>query len=162
MFCSVLCGSLDGRRVWGRMDTFPSCCSPETIMTLLICCSTIQNKKFKRKKEQHSVFILEHALVLFAYICVVMYLSPAGMWPSLFWAGDSHASFLFSRCMKSQKDGQAGRELSPWWSRNWEVWEEIVPEFESWLNLEGAVWTVSKLCIKLRQSLWGRKFPAEN
>ena len=39
--CSMLCGSLDGRGVWGRMDTciymaefFP--CSPETIITLLI------------------------------------------------------------------------------------------------------------------------------
>ena len=39
--CSMLCGSLDGRGVWGRMDT---CiwmaeslgCPPETIMTLLI------------------------------------------------------------------------------------------------------------------------------
>ena len=39
--CSMLCGSLNGREVWGRMDT---CiwmaeslhCSPETITTLLI------------------------------------------------------------------------------------------------------------------------------
>ena len=108
VLCSGLRGSLDGRGVWGRMDTFPSCCSPETIMTLLICYTTIQNKKFKRKIEQHSVFILEHALVLFAYFWVVMCLSPAGMWPSLFWAGGSHASFLFSRCTKSRKDGQAG------------------------------------------------------
>ena len=38
---SVLCGSLDGRGVWGRMDTCirmarPLCCPPETITTLLI------------------------------------------------------------------------------------------------------------------------------
>ena len=39
--CSMLCGSLDGRDVWGRMDTcifraesLP--CPPETITTLLI------------------------------------------------------------------------------------------------------------------------------
>ena len=37
--CSVLCGSLDGRGVWRRMDTCicmaeSLCCSPETI----ICC----------------------------------------------------------------------------------------------------------------------------
>ena len=37
----VLCGSLDGRGVWGRMDTCicmaeSLCYSPETIMTLLI------------------------------------------------------------------------------------------------------------------------------
>ena len=36
--CSVLCGSLDGRGVWRRMDTCicmaeSLCCSPETIST---------------------------------------------------------------------------------------------------------------------------------
>ena len=39
--CSMLCGSLDGRGVWGRMDACiwmaePLHCSPETIATLLI------------------------------------------------------------------------------------------------------------------------------
>ena len=39
--CSVLCGSLDGRGVWGRMDTClcmaeSLCCAPETITPLLI------------------------------------------------------------------------------------------------------------------------------
>ena len=39
--CSVLCGSLDGRGVWGRMDTCICMaeslwCSPETIPTMLI------------------------------------------------------------------------------------------------------------------------------
>ena len=39
--CSMLCGSLDGRGVWGRMDTCPCmaetlCSSPETITTLII------------------------------------------------------------------------------------------------------------------------------
>ena len=34
--CSVLCGSLDGRSIWGRMDTRtrvaePLCCAPETV-----------------------------------------------------------------------------------------------------------------------------------
>ena len=54
--CSVLCGSLDGRGVWGRMDTricmaesLP--CSPETVTTLLIGSTAIQNKKLKRKKK---------------------------------------------------------------------------------------------------------------
>ena len=37
----MLCGSLDGRGVWGRMDTYRCmaeslCCPPETITTLLI------------------------------------------------------------------------------------------------------------------------------
>ena len=39
--CSILCGSLDGSRVYGRMDTcihmvVSLCCSHETIITLLI------------------------------------------------------------------------------------------------------------------------------
>ena len=38
--CSMLCGSLDGRGVWGRMDTCTGmaeslCCSPESITALL-------------------------------------------------------------------------------------------------------------------------------
>jgi len=49
---SMLCGSLDGRRVWGRMDTYICmaeflCCSPKTVTTLLIGYPSIQNKKFK-------------------------------------------------------------------------------------------------------------------
>ena len=37
--CSILCGSLDGRGVWGRMNTCicmaeSLCCPPETITTL--------------------------------------------------------------------------------------------------------------------------------
>ena len=39
--CSMLCGGLDGREVWRRMDTCiciaeSLCCAPETIETLLI------------------------------------------------------------------------------------------------------------------------------
>ena len=52
--CSMLCGSLDGRRVWGRMDTCirmaeSLCCSPETITALFVSHSPVQNKKFKNK-----------------------------------------------------------------------------------------------------------------
>ena len=48
--CSVLYGSLDGRGVWGRMDTCICMaeslhCSPEAITTLLIGYTSIQNKK---------------------------------------------------------------------------------------------------------------------
>jgi len=51
-FCSVFCGSLDGRGVQERMDTSVCmaeslCCSTETITTLLISYTPIQNKKFK-------------------------------------------------------------------------------------------------------------------
>ena len=50
--CSKSCGSLDGRGVWGRMDTCtcvaePLHCSPETITSLLMNYSPMQNKKFK-------------------------------------------------------------------------------------------------------------------
>ena len=48
--CSVLWGSLDGRGVWGRMDTCirmaeSLCCPPETIITLLIGYTQILKKK---------------------------------------------------------------------------------------------------------------------
>ena len=51
MFC-MLRANLDGRRVWGWMDTCMSmaeslCCSPETTRTLLIGYTSLQNKKFK-------------------------------------------------------------------------------------------------------------------
>ena len=44
--CSMLHGSLDGRGVWGRIDTCicmaeALCCPPETITTLLIGCTPI-------------------------------------------------------------------------------------------------------------------------
>ena len=57
--CSMLYGSLDGRQVWGRMDTCICMteslhCSPETATTLLIFYTPIQNvfgvKKIKFKK----------------------------------------------------------------------------------------------------------------
>ena len=46
--CSMLCASLDGKGVWGRTDMCISMaeslpCSPETITTLLISYSPIQN-----------------------------------------------------------------------------------------------------------------------
>ena len=53
--CSMLCGSLDGRGVWGRMDTCVClaetlCCPAETITTLLTSYKPIQNKKFFKIK----------------------------------------------------------------------------------------------------------------
>ena len=55
--CSMLCCSLDGRGVWGRMDTCINMteslhCSPETITTLLIGYSQIQNKMLKKYCDQ--------------------------------------------------------------------------------------------------------------
>ena len=50
---SMLCGSLDREGIWGRMDTCICmaeflCCSPETITTLFISYTPIQDKKFKK------------------------------------------------------------------------------------------------------------------
>ena len=54
------CGSLDGRGVWRRMDTRICMaeslrCSPETLTTLLISYTLIQNKKLKKKKKRFSI-----------------------------------------------------------------------------------------------------------
>ena len=50
--CSMLCPSLDGSGVWGRIDSYICMAEslsflPETITTLLIGCTPIQNKKFR-------------------------------------------------------------------------------------------------------------------
>ena len=47
--CSMLCSSLEGRGVWGRMDTClcvaeSLCHPPEIIITVLISKSPIKNK----------------------------------------------------------------------------------------------------------------------
>ena len=54
---SMLLGSLDGRGIWGRMDTCICMaeslhCPPGTmsLTTLLISYTPIQNEKFKKKK----------------------------------------------------------------------------------------------------------------
>ena len=54
--CSSLCGSLDGRGVWGRVATCICkaeflCCAPETITTLLISYTPVHNKEFKYWKK---------------------------------------------------------------------------------------------------------------
>ena len=52
--CSMLGNSLDGRGIWGRRDTYIGTaeslhCSPQTITTLLISYTPIQNKKLRKK-----------------------------------------------------------------------------------------------------------------
>ena len=54
--CSMMCGSLDGRGGWGRVDTCTGRteslhCSSETATTLLIGQTPIQNKKVKNRKK---------------------------------------------------------------------------------------------------------------
>ena len=58
--CSVLCGSLDGREVWWKINTCicmaeSLCCRPEIITLLIGYIShtyTFTNKKFKLKKKK--------------------------------------------------------------------------------------------------------------
>ena len=50
--CSMLCRSLDGRGVWGRIDTCicmaeSLCCPPETITTLFIGYAAAAAKSFQ-------------------------------------------------------------------------------------------------------------------
>ena len=56
--CSMLCASLDGRGVWGRMDTCICICTaeslhclPETTTTLLIGYTPVQIKHLKLGEE---------------------------------------------------------------------------------------------------------------
>ena len=69
----MLCGSLDERRVWGRMDTGICMteslhCSSETIATLLISYIPIQNKCFKTKVV--SRILSEWEDILCGYYCL--------------------------------------------------------------------------------------------
>ena len=66
--------SLDGRRVWGRIDTYTCmgeflCSSPETITTLLISYTPIQNKKFRKMLIAFVIthVIKESAIISFHY-----------------------------------------------------------------------------------------------
>ena len=57
--CSVLCGSLDEKGAWGRMDTCicvakSLCCPPETITTLLIGYTPIQ-KVLKNNLKRYEI-----------------------------------------------------------------------------------------------------------
>ena len=58
--CSMLCGSLDGKGVGGRMGMCIYMaeslhCSPETITTLLIGYTSVQNKKFRKRQIPYDV-----------------------------------------------------------------------------------------------------------
>ena len=58
--CLTLCASLDGRGVWGRMDTCICMAesllgSPKTTTTLLIGYTPIQNKTLKFGDKNHEL-----------------------------------------------------------------------------------------------------------
>ena len=72
--CSTLCGSLDGSLgANGYVHMYvhtctcvakPLCCSPETITTLLISYTPIQNKKLKKLLEIEQKMVTKNTLVL--------------------------------------------------------------------------------------------------
>ena len=62
----MLCGSLDGKGLWGRMDTCICMAeslhySPETITTLLIVYIPIQNEKFTKKSTFEANFLSDYS-----------------------------------------------------------------------------------------------------
>ena len=64
----MLCGSLDGRGVWGRTDRYicmaeSLCCPPKTTTILLTGYTPIQNKKLGKKI---------HLYAFFLFICLVI------------------------------------------------------------------------------------------
>ena len=90
--CSVFCVRLDGRGVWGRMDTCICMaeslrCLPETITTLLIGYTPIQNALGVKKKKRISLFVKicgynmcvhDRLLQSCVTLCNLMYCSPPG------------------------------------------------------------------------------------
>jgi len=60
----VLCGSLDGRRVWGRKDIWKCVaqslrCLPKTTTASLIVYNPKQNKKLKVWREKVKEFLMK-------------------------------------------------------------------------------------------------------
>ena len=78
-FCSVFRGILDGRRVWRRMDACicmveSLLCSSETITTLLISYTPIQNKYFKNGWLAVLSFLQPQKILLWTSICLLPYI----------------------------------------------------------------------------------------
>ena len=71
--CTIICGSLDGMGVWGRMDTCmymaqSLCCPPEIITTLLINYNPIQNKKLKKTSSRDVMYNMDKDNIVIYYI----------------------------------------------------------------------------------------------
>ena len=72
----MLCASLDGRRVWGRMDVCMCMTellyyTPEIIRTLLIGYTSLQNKMFKRKKKKKQKEVIQFSSV--TQSCLILF-----------------------------------------------------------------------------------------
>ena len=60
--CSMLCGSLERREVWERMDACTCMaeslhCLPESITTMLIGSTLMKNKKFKILEKKKKIIL---------------------------------------------------------------------------------------------------------
>ena len=77
----MLCDSLDESGVWGRMETHLHmaeylCCSLETITTLLISYTPIQNKKLKKKSQREAGGVADQVILDPAWAQLLGWLSP--------------------------------------------------------------------------------------
>ena len=75
--CSVSRGSLDGRGVWGRMDTCVCvaeslCCLPEIITTVLIGYTQTQNKWLKNNNNNGKQRIMGFLNPCITCLCVLI------------------------------------------------------------------------------------------
>ena len=143
--CSILCGSLDTRGVWRRMDICmwmaeSLCFSPETITILLIDYTPIQNKKFfkKLKKKKKSRLGRVISVLCFTRCWPSLLLSEASrknLFPSSFSLLAEFSSLwlegLRSLCWLSSRATLAPRGAfsSPWmWTPTFEdhphVWKD--------------------------------------
>ena len=82
--CLMLCGSLDARGIWGRMDTCicraeSLCCSPEAITTLLIGYIPISLVlKKERKNRLSSAPRMRTRIILSCLHCIFLYSKSEG------------------------------------------------------------------------------------
>ena len=105
----MLCGSLDRKGVWWRMDTCTCmaeflCCPPETTTTFLIGYTVIQNKKFF-KKGKTPMSSSPESSPDFNAICPMLSHSQF----SLSCIGEGNGNPLQYSCLENPRDGGASR-----------------------------------------------------
>ena len=75
--CSMLCGSPDEKLIYGRMDTCVCKvllhCSPETVITLFIGYTPIQNKKSKIPVVRSVYMLPTRESIHLCLLCIISY-----------------------------------------------------------------------------------------
>ena len=104
--CSMLCGGLDRRGVWGRMDTWTCMaeslhCSPESIITLFLSCIPMQNKKLKVCVGGNQ-FPLKYFKILFVVFFILIFLAFEALF-KLF-SPKAPQTLAYNRCAAFMKD----------------------------------------------------------